>query len=69
MSQLALEGVVQTCPLNLVHAVCHVSLNNEILFLNVCEMLSSLPLHLPQGFVQVLFPTIAVDFHYYSWVP
>ena len=67
--QLALKGVIQTRPLNPFHAVRHVPLDNEILFLNVRQALPSLPLHIPQGFMQVLLPTIAVDFHYYSWVP
>ena len=46
---LYLEGVIQTRPLNVVHAVNQVALDGEILFLNLRHSLPGLLENIPQG--------------------
>ena len=57
---LHMKGVIQTCPLNAVHAVNQVMLDNEILFLSVCYSLPGILENISQGLLDVSFASVTV---------
>ena len=66
---LHLEGVIQTRPLDPVHAIDQVALDDEILFLDVQYSLPGLPEDIPQGLLQIGFAPILIQLGNHPRVP
>ena len=66
---LHLEGVIQTRPLNAVHAVDQVALDDEILLLGVCYSLPGILENISQGLLYLSFASIPVQLGNHLRVP
>ena len=66
---LAMKGVIQTGPLNAVHAVNQVALDDEILLLGIRYSLPGILENISQGVLDVSFASVPIYLSNHSWIP